>query len=124
MKETATKQTAIIDTLTNLIQTQNTNFTNTLNRQQVTINNLQTELDNIKKAHDRRLDMAMTLGDDHFKLLHKKLDKLGDAFLTQTDNVMSQAEAHVNEMMMDEEAFGMFADKMTEKVFEKKYRTV
>ena len=112
-------QKGLIDTLTNLIKTQNECFTNTLNCQHVTINNLQTELDNVKKSHDRRIDMAMTLGDDHFKLLDEKLDKLGDELLIQTKEVMSQAEAHVNEMMMDEKASRKIADKMTEKVFEK-----
>ena len=119
MKETNTKQTAMIDTLTNLIQTQNTTFTNTFNRQQVTITSLQTELEHVKKSQYIRLDMVMALGDDHFKMLDEKLDILAFANRTQTNEVKSQAEAHVNEIMMDEKAYGVIADMMAERVLEK-----
>ena len=87
---------AMIDTLTNLIQTKNTNFTNTLNRQQDTFNNLQTELDNIKKTHDRKNDAVMTLGDGHFKLLDEKLDNLGGKLLRTKIDMMAQSEAKNN----------------------------
>ena len=83
----------MIDMLTNLIKTQNITFTNTLNRQQDTFNNLQTELDNIKKTHDRKNDAVMTLGDGHFKLLDEKLDNLGGKLLRTTIDMMTQAEA-------------------------------
>ena len=109
----------MIDTLTNLIKTQNTTFTKTLDRQQVTINNLQTELEHTTRDYSRKIDAVINQGSDNFALLDEKLDNLGGKLLRTTIDMMTQAEAKISEMGMDKEALGKLVDRLAEKAFEK-----
>ena len=119
MEENATKQTVMIEALTKLIQTQHTNFTNTLNHQQVLSNNLQAHLANTKKAHNRKINALMNLGIDNFNLLDKKLDQHGEVIIIKTDEVMKHAEENINEVVLTEEEFEKIVDEMADQLFEK-----
>ena len=74
MEETAQKQPLMIEALTNLMQTQNNIFTDTLNQQRALINKLQADLDKASKDHKRKVEEVRNQGLKNFILLDKKLD--------------------------------------------------
>ena len=119
MEENAKKQTVLIEALTKLIQTQHTNFTNTLNHQQVLINDLQADLANTKKAHNGKMKAVMNLGIDNFALLDEKLGQIGMVIIRKTDEVMTHAEEKINKIVPTKEELGQIVDEMADQLYEK-----
>ena len=117
MEENAKKQTVLIEALTDLIQTEHPIFTNTLNHQQVLINNLQADLANAKKDHDGKTNVMTDLGIDNYALLDKRLDQLGVVIICKSDEVMNHAEGKLIEIVPYKEEIGKTVDEMANRLY-------
>ena len=82
----------MIESLTNLMQTEKKIFTNTLNQQQALITKLQADMDKALKEQNEKFEQVRELEDDMFASLNNKIHLMREVIIQKMDKMMQHTE--------------------------------